>query len=276
MSLVQMLLIRALIAWFWKKPYKHDLVRWGTELHDKFMLSHYVHEDLKEVVSDLNNAGYPFNISWFEPFFEFRFPHYGTIHLQNIEMEIRMGIEPWHVLGEEMSSGGTARFVDSSLEKVQVTLKGLNGSRYILLCNGSRVPLRPTAVKGEYVCGVRYRAWQPPSALHPTIGIDAPLTFDILDTWNSRSIGGCTYYVAHPGGRSYDSFPINSYEAESRRSNRFGNTSHTQEVLRPTPGFSIVQHYITQNREPFFCDPPPVVTNKEYPYTLDLRQFWKK
>jgi uncharacterized protein (DUF2126 family)/transglutaminase-like putative cysteine protease len=277
MSLVQMLLIRALIAWFWKKPYKHDLVRWGTELHDKFMLSHYVREDIKEVVSDLNNAGYPFDIAWFEPFFEFRFPHYGTIQLQNIEMEIRMGIEPWHVLGEEMSSGGTARFVDSSLEKVQVKLKGLNGTRYILLCNGSRVPLKATSVKGEFVCGVRYRAWQPPSALHPTIGIDAPLTFDIVDTWNSRSIGGCTYYVSHPGGRSYDSFPINSYEAESRRWNRFGTTSHTQEVLRPAPlAGTGIQHYIEQDRPLFFCDPPAVIINKEYPYTLDMRQFWRK
>jgi uncharacterized protein (DUF2126 family)/transglutaminase-like putative cysteine protease len=276
MSLVQMLLIRALIAKFWKNPYKHDLVRWGTELHDKFMLSHYVREDMKEVVSDLNEAGYPFDISWFEPFFEFRFPHYGTIQLQNIEMEIRMGIEPWHVLGEEMSSGGTARFVDSSLEKVQVKLTGLNGSRYILLCNGTRVPLKPTTVKGEFVCGVRYRAWQPPSALHPTIGIDAPLTFDIVDTWNGRSIGGCTYYVSHPGGRSYDSFPINSYEAESRRWNRFADTSHTQEVLRPSPGLGLVQHYISQDRKPFYLDPPPVIINKEYPYTLDMRQFWKK
>ena len=276
MSLVQMLLIRALIAWFWKVPYKHNLVRWGTELHDKFMLPHYVHEDLKEVVSDLNGAGYPFDIAWFEPFFEFRFPHYGTIQLQNIEMEIRMGIEPWHVLGEEMTSSGTARFVDSSLEKIQVTLKGLNESRYILLCNGTRVPLRPTAVKGQYVCGIRYRAWQPPSALHPTIGIDSPLTLDIVDTWNSRSIGGCTYHVAHPGGRSYDNFPINSYEAESRRSNRFGNTSHTQEVLRPTPNLNVVRHYISQNRQTFFCDPPPVLINKEYPYTLDMRQFWRK
>jgi uncharacterized protein (DUF2126 family) len=276
MSLVQMLLIRSLIAWFWQKPYKHDLVRWGTELHDKFMLSHYVKEDMKEVVSDLNSAGYPFDISWFEPFFEFRFPHYGTVQVQNIEMEIRMGIEPWHVLGEEMSSGGTARFVDSSLEKVQVKLTGLNGSRYILLCNGTRVPLKPTAVKGEFICGIRYRAWQPPSALHPTIGIDAPLTFDIVDTWNSRSIGGCTYYVSHPGGRSYDSFPINSYEAESRRWNRFGNTSHTQEVLRPAASPDIAAHYIAQNRKPFSYDPPPLVINKEYPYTLDMRQFWKK
>jgi uncharacterized protein (DUF2126 family)/transglutaminase-like putative cysteine protease len=276
MSLVQMLLIRSLIAWFWQKPYKHELVRWGTELHDKFMLSHYVKEDMKEVVSDLNSAGYPFDISWFEPFFEFRFPHYGTVQVQDIEMEIRMGIEPWHVLGEEMSSGGTARFVDSSLEKVQVKLTGLNGSRYILLCNGTRVPLKPTAVKGEFICGIRYRAWQPPSALHPTIGIDAPLTFDIVDTWNSRSIGGCTYYVSHPGGRSYDSFPINSYEAESRRWNRFGTTSHTQEVLRPAASPDIAAHYIAQNRKSFSYDPPPLVINKEYPYTLDMRQFWKK
>ncbi len=276
MSLVQMLLIRALIAKFWKTPYNHNLVRWGTELHDKFMLSHYVYEDLQEVVSDLNEAGYPFQISWFDPFFEFRFPHYGTVQLQGITMEIRMGIEPWHVLGEEMSSSGTARFVDSSLERLQVKLKGFNGSRYVLLCNGARVPLKETAVKEEFVCGVRYRAWQPPSALHPTIGVDTPLTFDIVDTWNSRSIGGCTYYVSHPGGRSYDTFPINSYEAESRRVSRFGDTSHTQEVLRPRPYLTVVQHYIEQDREPFMVDAPPVATNKEYPYTLDLRQFWRK
>jgi len=276
MSLLQMLLIRALIACFWKKPYKHDLVRWGTELHDKFMLSHYVQEDIKDVVQYLNDNGYPFKLEWFNAFFEFRFPHYGTVKLQGIEMEIRMGIEPWHVLGEEMSSSGTARFVDSSLEKVQVKLKGLNGTRYVLLCNGNRVPLKETGTKEEYVCGIRYRAWQPPSALHPTIGTDTPLTFDIVDTWNGRSIGGCTYYVSHPGGRSYDSFPINSYEAESRRVNRFGDTAHTQDILRQKQNHIFVEHYIKQNNNSFICDAPPLLVNKEYPYTLDLRQFWKK
>ncbi len=276
MSLVQMLLIRALIAKFWNKPYRHPLVNWGTELHDRFMLPHYVHQDLSDVVKDLNEAGYPFHMGWFEPFFEFRFPHYGTVKLQGIEMEIRMGIEPWHVLGEEMSSSGTARFVDSSLERVQVKLSGLNGSRYVLLCNGERVPLRATAAKEVFVCGVRYRAWQPPSALHPTIGIDTPLTFDIIDTWNSRSIGGCTYYVSHPGGRSYETFPINSYEAESRRFNRFGITAHTQDVLRPAQLLGITEHYIAANRPSFLADVPPEPVNVAYPYTLDLRQFWKK
>ncbi len=276
MSLVQMLLIRALIAKFWKQPYKQTLTRWGTELHDKFMLPHYVREDMQEVVNDLNEAGYPFHLSWFDPFLEFRFPHYGTIRLQGIEMEIRMGIEPWNVLGEEMASGSTARYVDSSLEKVQVKLKGLNGSRYILLVNGRRVPLVPTGVKEEYVCGVRYRAWQPPSALHPTIGIDTPITFDLVDTWNSRSIGGCTYYVAHPGGRSYEAFPVNSYEAESRRVNRFGTTTYTQDVLRPSPAFQGVRRYISQDRLPFLCDAPPEEVNRDYPYTLDLRRFRKK
>jgi uncharacterized protein (DUF2126 family)/transglutaminase-like putative cysteine protease len=271
MSLVQMLLIRGLIAKFWNKPYTHGLVRWGTELHDKFMLPHYVHQDLQDVVSDLNDAGYPFRMSWFEPFFEFRFPHYGTVNIAGIEMEIRMGIEPWHVLGEEMSSSGTARFVDSSLERVQVKLKGLNDSRYILLCNGNRVPLKETGIREEYVCGIRYRAWQPPSALHPTIGVDTPLVFDIVDSWNNRSIGGCTYYVSHPGGRSYDSFPINAYEAESRRVSRFNDTSHTQDTLRPAPYLAIVAHYIEQNRLPFLCDPPPLETNPSYPHTLDLR-----
>jgi uncharacterized protein (DUF2126 family) len=276
MSLVQMLLIRALISKFWKQPYKHDLVRWGTELHDKFMLPHYAYEDLKDIVSDLNDAGYPFQMSWFDAFFEFRFPHYGTVKVQNIEMEIRSAIEPWHVLGEEMSSSGTARFVDSSLERVQVKLKGLNGDRYILLCNGTRVPLRETRVKEEFVCGVRYRAWQPPSALHPTIGVDTPLTFDIIDTWNSRSIGGCTYHVAHPGGRSYDTFPVNAYEAESRRGNRFEETSYSQDVLLPRAYISEIKHYIEPNDKNVPYDPPPIEVSGEYPNTLDMRQFWKK
>jgi len=272
MSLVQMLLIRALIAKFGKNPYKHGLVRWGTELHDKFLLPQYVRADVQEVVADLNEAGYPFDIGWFDPFVEFRFPRYGTISLQGITMEIRMGIEPWNVLGEEMSGSGTARYVDSSLEKLQVKLNGWNGDRYALLCNGRRVPLKATGTKEEYVCGIRYRAWQPYSALHPTIGIDAPITFDIVDTWNSRSIGGCTYYVSHPGGRSYETFPVNSYEAESRRGNRFDTTSFHQDVLRPSPNLSGMRRYIQQDRMPFLCDPPPEEINREYPYTLDLRR----
>jgi len=275
MSLVQMLLIRALTATFWNKPYNHSLVRWGTELHDKFMLPHYVHKDLEEVVHALNEAGYAFQMSWFEPFFEFRFPHYGTVRIQDIEMEIRMAIEPWHVLGEEVTGSGTARYVDSSLERVQVKLRGINGSRYALLCNGIRVPLRETGTKEEYVCGVRYRAWQPPSALHPTIGTDVPLTFDIIDTWNQRSIGGCTYYVSHPGGRSYDAFPINSYEAESRRVNRFGETAHTQGVMHPAPYLSGLSRYIEENRPAFSYDTPLPEIHPEYPYTLDLRRFPK-
>jgi uncharacterized protein (DUF2126 family)/transglutaminase-like putative cysteine protease len=275
MSLVQMLLIRALIAKFWKKPYKHSLTRWGTELHDKFLLPHFVKQDLQEVVNDLNEAGYPFHISWFDPFLEFRFPRYGSIMIHGIEMEIRMGIEPWNVLGEEMSTTGTARYVDSSLEKVQVKLNSLNSDRYVLLVNGQHVPLIPTGTKEEFVCGIRYRAWQPPSALHPTIGIDTPITFDIVDTWNSRSIGGCTYYVAHPGGLSYDTFPINSYEAESRRGNRFDTTTHTQDVLRPSPELRAVSRYIAQDRLPFLCDPPTTETNKDFPVTLDLRRFHK-
>lgn len=286
MSLVQMLLIRALVAMFWDKPYKKPLVRWGTELYDKFMLPHYVRQDMEDVVATLKEAGYPFDIAWFDPFLEFRFPHYGTVAVQGLQLEIRMGIEPWHVLGEEVGSSGTARFVDSSLERIQVKLSGMNGDRYVLLCNGARVPLRSTGTHGEFVAGIKYRAWQPPSALHPTIGIDAPLTFDIVDTWNSRSIGGCTYYVSHPGGRSYDTFPVNSYEAESRRTNRFWDQGFTPDALKDhlaeifmqenpsTSALSVVQHYIMQNRTPFPCDPPPIDLNKEYPATLDLRRTW--
>jgi len=271
MSLLQMLLIRALVAAFWRKPYKHKLVRRGTSLYDKYLLPYYVEQDIADVVDYLNGAGYAFDKNWFKPFHEFRFPHYGSVYIKDIDMEIRMGIEPWHVLGEEMSSTGTARFVDSSLERVQVKIKGINDSRYVLLCNGLRVPLTPTETKGEYVCGIRYRAWQPPSALHPTIGVDTPLTFDIIDTWNSRSIGGCTYYVSHPGGRSYDTFPVNSFEAESRRISRFGKTQHTQEAQFKQTTFSETAHYVENNRPPFLFDAPLPEINPEFPCTLDLR-----
>ncbi len=271
MSLLQMLLIRALIAAFWRKPYKHKLVRWGTSLYDKYLLPYYVEQDIADVVEYLNDAGYAFDKNWFKPFVEFRFPHYGSVTIKDIEMEIRMGIEPWHVLGEEMSSTGTARFVDSSLERVQVKIKGINDSRYILLCNGNRVPLTLTETKGEYVCGIRYRAWQPPSALHPAIGVDTPLTFDIIDTWNGRSIGGCTYYVSHPGGRSYDTFPVNSFEAESRRISRFGNIQHTQEAQFVNNTISIATHHVEGNRQPFVFDAPVPEINNEFPCTLDLR-----
>jgi uncharacterized protein (DUF2126 family)/transglutaminase-like putative cysteine protease len=274
MSLLQMLLIRALIAVFWNKPYKHKLVRWGTALYDKYLLPHFVRQDMEDVTAFLKDAGYAFDVNWFNSFFEFRFPHYGSVTIKDIRMEIRMGIEPWHVLGEEMSSTGTARFVDSSLERVQVKLTGLTDERHILLCNGARVPLTATGVKGEFVCGIRYRAWQPPSALHPTIGVDTPLTFDIVDTWNGRSIGGCTYYVSHPGGRSYDTFPVNSYEAEARRISRFGTTSHTQAAQFNQTGVSAVagaQHYVENNRPSFVYDAPAVEIAPEFPCTLDLR-----
>ena len=276
MSLLQMLLLRGLIARFWKKPYKHKLVKWGPQLHDKFLLPYYVQEDIREVVNDLNDAGYAFQMSWFDAYFEFRFPHYGTVRIQGIEMELRMGIEPWHVLGEEMSSTGTARFVDSSLEKIQVKLRNFNNDRYVLLCNGSRVPLKETNIKSEYVCGIRYRAWQPPSALHPTIGTDVPLVFDLVDSWNGRSIGGCTYHVSHPGGLSYDSFPINANEAESRRISRFWDYGHTQDTIQHIPVSSTARHFIVETQGQYMVDVPAVEINPDYPNTLDMRQQWGK
>ncbi|MBL8993431.1 MAG: transglutaminase family protein, partial [Spirochaetia bacterium] len=217
MCIVELLLIRALTAWFWKNPYHKNLVRWGTGLYDKFMLPHYVAMDMEEVAGELQKDGYFFDFTWLEPFFEFRFPLHGKIKVADIQLELRMGIEPWHVLGEETSNGGTARFVDSSVERVEVKVKNFNPERYRVSCNGAAVPLKETRVVGEYVAGIRYRAWSPPSALHPTLGTDVPLVFDVIDTWNERSIGGCTYFVSHPGGRNYDTFPVNAYEAEGRR-----------------------------------------------------------
>ena len=250
MSLLQMLLLRALVVRFWQKPYSGPLIRWGTELHDRFMLPHFVAQDMRDVVLDLQRSGYAFEFDWFAPFLEFRFPRFGTVVYEGLEIELRQAIEPWHVLGEEVAAGGTARYVDSSVERMQVKVRHMNDSRHILTCNGRPLPLTSTGSKGEYVAGLRYRAWNPPSALHPTIGVQAPLVFDLVDSWNGRSIGGCTYHVVHPGGRSYETFPVNANEAESRRVARFSNHGHT-------PGKMQVRR---EDRNP------------DYPLTLDLRR----
>jgi uncharacterized protein (DUF2126 family)/transglutaminase-like putative cysteine protease len=272
MSLVQVLLLRCLISRFWKEPYRQPLVRWGTLLHDKFMLPHYVWEDLRDVVKDLNDHGYPFQLEWLAAFEEFRFPHYGRVQLGDIEIELRWAIEPWNVLGEEISSFGTSRYVDSSLERLQVKVAGFTSGRYVLACNKRRVCLKATGKQGEFVGGVRYRAWQPPSALHPTIGVHSPLVFDLIDTWNGKSIGGCTYHVSHPGGRSYETFPVNANEAESRRGNRFFDFNYTPGILPTSPAGKILREFFQHEQMPRPMAPPPEEPADEYPYTLDLRR----
>ncbi len=250
MSLAQQLLLRTFVSWFWKVPYRQELVRWGSSLHDRFMLPQLVKDDFADVMNILNRAGYAFSMDFFHPHFEFRFPIYGKVQYEGMEIELRQALEPWHVLGEEAGGGGTARYVDSSVERLQVKVSGMTGERYIITCNGRRVPLKPTLEEGVYVAGVRYRAWQPPSCLHPTIGVHAPLVIDLFDTWSNRAVGGCTYYVGHPGGRSYEIFPVNSYEAEGRRNSRFIPGGHTPDEKATQPAEEI---------------------NRYFPYTLDLR-----
>lgn len=273
MCIVQLLLIRCIVARMWKKPYKRKLIRWGTELYDKYMLPHYVQQDIEDVIADLQECGYPFQLSWLEPFFEFRFPLYGKVKVNDMEMQLRFGIEPWHVLGEEAASGGMARFVDSSVERLEIKMKNFNSERYAVTCHGIPLPLTETGTRGEYVSGVRYRAWSPPSALHPTLGVDVPLVFNVVDKWNSKNIGGCVYHVAHPGGRSYDTFPVNAFEAEGRRISRFWNHGHTPGAIRPTEAFGMVERYLEKTQIPLKFDPPPMKIAPEFPHTLDLRQF---
>lgn len=249
MSLLQSLLVRALVARFWEKPYEGKLVHWGTELHDRWMLPQFIAQDIADIVDDLRSAGYAFEKAWFDPFVEFRFPRFGTVAYQGVELELRQAIEPWHVLGEEMAGSGTARYVDSSVERMQLRVRGLTEGRHAVTCNGRQLPLQATGTAGEYVAGVRFRAWSPWSALHPTIDVQAPLVFDLVDTWSNKSLGGCTYHVSHPGGRNYNTFPVNANEAEARRFARFWDHGHT-------PGEVKVKDE---------------VRNPHYPFTLDLR-----
>ena len=254
MSIVQQLLLRALVARFWDRPYHERLVHWGTELHDRFLLPSFVWMDLEDVIEEMASLGYGFDGTWFAPHFEFRFPKIGELNARGVHLVLRQALEPWHVMGEEGTAGGTARYVDSSLERLELHATGLIDPRHVITVNGRVMPLQPTGRVGEFVAGVRYRAWQPPSALHPTIGVHAPLTIDLVDRWMQRSLAGCQYHVAHPGGLSHATFPVNAYEAESRRLARYFPHGHT-------PG-----HGFARRIE------PPAQRSLEFPFTLDLRR----
>jgi uncharacterized protein (DUF2126 family) len=250
MSLAQQVLLRALVARFWERPYETRLVHWDTTLHDRFMLPHFVRTDFEDVVTETREAGFELDTVWFAPHFEFRFPVMGEFTERNTRVVLRRAIEPWYVLGEEPAGGYTARYVDSSVERLQVKVEGMTDTRHVVICNGRKVPLHPTGTQGEFVAGVRYRAWQPPSCLHPTIPVDTPLQFDLIDTWQGRSLGGCTYHVGHPGGLNPSTFPVNAFEAESRRAARFFRIGYQGGILST----------------------PAEEANPDFPMTLDLRR----
>ena len=250
MSLTQQLLVRALVAAFWQQPYREPLIHWRNALHDRCLLPHFLWNDLQQVTAWLHQAGFKLDHNWFAPHFEFRCPRIGQFQAAGVHIDLRQALEPWYVLGEEPGSGGTTRYVDSSVERLQVHVTGLHAPHLALAVNGVRMPLVATETPGEFIAGVRYRAWRPPSCLHPTIGLHVPLTIDVCDTVAGRSLGGCRYHVDHPGGLNPEGYPVNALAAESRRAARFFRFGHTPKQFQPA--------------EPKM--------SPDYPCTLDLRR----
>jgi uncharacterized protein (DUF2126 family) len=251
LAAAQVLLARALVAAFVRTPYRGTLARWGQGLHDRFLLPWFLDRDLDDVLAYLAAAGLPFPADAYKPFVELRCPLVGSIEAGDVRLEVRNALEPWHVLGEEVGAGGTARYVDSSLERLEVRAIGLVPERHRVLVNGAIVPMRTTAAADIHVAGVRFRAWCPPRSLHPHLGVHHPVRFDVLDTWAARSLGACAYHVWHPEGRGYASPPLTRFEASARRSARF-----TVEGPLPYP-----------------VEARPARPSEDQPYTLDLRRL---
>jgi uncharacterized protein (DUF2126 family) len=244
-------LVRSLVASFARKPYAGKLVRWGQVLHDRFLLPTWLWKDFEDVMAHLERADLPWPRDAYRAFLEQRCPVVGVLQAGDIRLELRNAIEPWNVLGEEVVAGGTARYVDSSVERVEARVEGLVPERHVVTVNGHALPMRSTGTAGEHVGGVRFRAWAPPHSLHPHLGIHHPLRIDVVDTWGKRSLGACAYHVWHPEGRAYDTPPLTRFEAAARRAQRF---TIEGAALRPAPVHAAPAHPDT-------------------PYTLDLRRF---
>lgn len=251
MAGVQLLLVRALVARFTKQLYEAPLLRWGSQLHDRFMLPHFLWRDLCDVVADLQRHGIALEADWFLPFVDYRFPVLGRLVAEDVELELRTALEPWPTLGEQPVGAAVARYVDSSLERLQVRVTGLVEGRHRIAVNGLELPLFRTDRVDESVAGVRFRAWQPPNCLHPSIPVHHPLRFDVVDTWGQRSLGACTYHVWHPEGRAFDDPPLTAFEAAARRAQRFTREGHAPWPVRLEP----------------------TTPAAEQPLTLDLRRY---
>ena len=195
LAALQSLLVMALVARFVRVPDGRELVPWGAALHGRFLLPQPLWQDLDEVLRELAAVDLPLPLEWFAPFLELHFPVLGTVQIGAITLELRVAHESCPVLAEEATSAGVVRFVDSANERAQVRVTGLAPGRYVLACNGRRVPMQPGGAHDELIAGVRYKTANPQATLHPTTPVLTALVFDLIDTWSGRAVGGCTYVI---------------------------------------------------------------------------------
>ena len=205
MCLAQQLLIRALIAKFWREPLDGKFVRWGTALHDRFMLPHFVWDDFIDVLADLGQSGFDFDPEWFEAQLEFRFPVFGDVAAWRRHAGSAPGAGAVACArrgGRDRRHRALCRFLGraAAAQGRPASSPAATSSPATAAAADDRPPAAPA--RRSPACASR--PGSRPRVCIPTIPVHAPLVFDIVDTWNRPFARRLRLSCRHPGGRTYE------------------------------------------------------------------------